>query len=113
MDAMKYECFVRGAFSIERDSLIKRGEDPLGIADADIFNLSYNHKEYLDKVKSGVVSSIELYNQKIFRDSNVNEEDRTKMINLINRANCAESSEELLEVIDEYKIFRDKYFTFR
>lgn len=112
MDAMKYEGFVRGAFSIERDELINRGEDPLGLANADIFDMSYD-KEYLDKSKLGVSTSIQLYNRKIFEDNTPNESDRLQMESLLGRALAANNSSDLISIIDEYIVLRDKYFTFK
>ena len=112
MDAMKYEGFVRGAFSIERDELINRREDPSGVADADIFNMSYEG-EYFNKAKSGVATSIHLYNRKIFEDNIPNEDDRLQMERLLERTLEAENSMDLISIIDEYIVLRDKYFTFR
>lgn len=112
MDAMKYEGFVRGAFSIERDELINKGEDPLGVANADIFDMSYN-EEYLEQAKLGVRTSIQLYNRKIFEDNIPNEDDRLQMERLLERTLEAENSMDLISIIDEYIVLRDKYFTFR
>ncbi|SCI40849.1 hypothetical protein [Intestinibacter bartlettii] len=112
MDAMKYEGFVRGAFSIECNELINRGEDPLGLANADIFNMSYE-KEYLDKSKLGVSTSIQLYNRKIFEDNTPNENDRLQMESLLEEALVANNSSDLISIIDEYIVLRDKYFTFK
>ena len=56
MSAMSYEFFVRKAFGN-----VSRGGDPAGLAEADIYNTSYNVTS-LNELKIGTGYAIAIYN---------------------------------------------------
>lgn len=109
---LTYEYFVKGAFSMNFDTHIERGEDPASVADADIFAAS-NSQEYLNKAKVGVAYAIAAYNHEIFKTKSIKDDDYNLMQNLLERALCANDSLELFDVIERYTVIRDKYFKFR
>lgn len=108
---MTYEVFIRGAFSINSEILIGRCDDIAHLADTDVFELSKNNPNYLNKAKSAVAYSIAIYNSEIFTTAGVNDVDRVAMENLLGSALDAINSQELLETIQTYKTYRDRYFT--
>ena len=111
MRAMTYEGFIRGAFSIKSNELIDRHEDLGGLANADIFNSSYNTYD-LNKVKAGTAYAISAYNNEIFNSEiSVENTDSTRMEELLGEALSATSSTDIIQIIDEYKTYRAKYFT--
>ncbi|CEP39728.1 hypothetical protein [Paraclostridium sordellii] len=109
---MTYETFVRGAFSIRSERLTERLGDMANLADTDVFDLSWNDVDYLNKAKSAVAYSIAIYNSEIFETSEVSNVDRTAMENLLGNALNSTNSQDLITVIDAYKVYRDRYFTF-
>ena len=66
MTAMKYESFVRGAFSIHLNTLIDRSGDLGGLAEADVFRLAESgDNHYFNEVKIGTGYAISILNTEI------------------------------------------------
>ncbi|RII36779.1 hypothetical protein D2A34_05195 [Clostridium chromiireducens] len=114
MSAMNYEGFVRGAFSINSDNMIDRSGDLAGLAEADIFRLAESGDiNYFTEVKIGTGYAIAIFNNEIFNNCSVSDNDRTSMSNLLNQVISAISTSDIITIINSYKVFRDRYFTFR
>lgn len=98
MDALKYETLLCHAFNLGLERDIKRGDDPGGLADTDIFC-----NETIDLVKIGVGYSINIINNKIkYSDQNLEK--------LIKKVIDASTIEEIIEPI-EYcnKIIKENF----
>lgn len=98
MSALLYEFFVRKAFDVKN-----RGEDPAGLAEADIFNMS-NNIEYLNKVKFGLGYSICILNhkyeeEKLLRDP----EDYERMEKILSDVLEAKCGNDIAEIIKKYQ----------
>lgn len=63
---MIYELFIRGAFSVRSSTQVDREGDTAHLAATDVFELSCNDINYLNKAKSAVSYSIAIYNNEIF-----------------------------------------------
>ena len=48
---MIYQGFVKGAFSIKSETLIERFGDRASLANTDVFHLSSNNLDYLNRAK--------------------------------------------------------------
>lgn len=101
MSAMSYEIFVRKAFGN-----VGRGGDPAGLAEADIYNASYNVTP-LNKLKIGTGYAIAIYNSeyietKEFRDP----DDYEKMDQFIAEVLVAKNGNEIGDIIERYEEFQ-------
>lgn len=110
--SMIYEGFIRGAFSVTSSTLVNRWGDTAHLATTDVFDLSWDDTGYLNKAKSAVSYSIAIYNNEIFETAQVSDVDRAEMENLLGSALDVNNSQELLNVIERYITYRDRYFTF-
>ena len=110
--SMIYEGFIRGAFSVTSSTLVNRWGDTAHLATTDVFDLSWDDTRYLNKAKSAVSYSIAIFNNEIFNESQVSDADRVEMENLLECALDVNGSQELLDVIEKYITYRDRYFTF-
>lgn len=114
MNAMKYEGFLRGAFSIHLNNSIDRSGDLGGLAEADIFRAAESGDlHYLNEAKIGTGYAIAIYNNEIFNNSPVSDSDHSSMNNLFDQVLSASSTIDIISIIDNYNVYRDRYFTFR
>ncbi|EGT3817595.1 TPA: hypothetical protein OXB05_002697 [Clostridioides difficile] len=111
MDGLFYERFVRSAFSIKLNNLIDRSEDLGGLADAAIFRAANNLHE-LNEIKISTGYAIAIFNNEILEHCNVSNEDSNMMTELFDRSLVANSRKEIVDIIREYEIYRERYFTF-
>ncbi|WP_261813272.1 hypothetical protein [Paraclostridium bifermentans] len=101
MDALKYENFVTKAFGN-----INKGNDPAGIARADIFNLSYRD-EYFNKLKAAIAYSIAIYNSNFSNHKKLSDpKDYLKMDSLLKESLLIKNTEEAINLINEYNKFK-------
>ena len=101
MSALLYEHFVRAAFGG-----VERGEDPAGLAEADIYNSSYDSTA-LNELKIGAGYAIAIYNfnyteQKELRDP----DDYEKMDQFLAEILDAKTGSEIGEIIEKYQDFQ-------
>ncbi|HJF35084.1 MAG TPA: hypothetical protein K8U79_03555 [Clostridium perfringens] len=102
MIELKYEHFVRNAFGE-----VDRGGDLAGLAEADIFRMSYNDKQYLNKVKAALAYSISIYNNKFSNYKRLNDPvDYVKMEEFLEQALSIKDTQEAINLIDRYNQFK-------
>ena len=100
MSALLYEFFVRKAFDVKN-----RGEDPAGLAEADIFNTSYD-AESLNKLKVGTSYSICILNRKYEEEKTLRDpEDYERMKKFVSDVLEAKSGDAITEIIESYQDF--------
>lgn len=103
MSALLYEHFVRKAFGD-----VERGGDPAGLAEADIYNTSYNVTS-LNELKIGTGYAIAIYNSeyietKELRDPN----DYEKMDQFIADVLAAKNGNEIGDIIEKYQKYQEE-----
>ena len=105
MDALIYEHFLRDAFSMSMNKDIGRGQDPAGLAEANIMSRAYNVVE-LNKLKVGIGYAIAIYNNKLSSQKQVRDpDDYESMDEFLNRALQCNNSNDIVQLIREYKSF--------
>ncbi|NMM52137.1 hypothetical protein [Paenibacillus aquistagni] len=97
-DHLKYEHFVRSAFSFALGNNIERGEDPAELADADKFETSTLHR-----VKAGTTYSMEIFNIHIRDKNKLTDAEYELMDQLVIDVLSAETTEEITSSIDQHK----------
>lgn len=76
---LTYEGFIRGAFSIDKEHLINRYEDPASLADTDVFN-----SEDIEVVKASTAYSMSIYKTHIINNcQGVSDDEDNDMCNMI------------------------------
>lgn len=114
MNAMKYENFIRKAFSINFNTMIGRSGDLGGLAEADIFRIAESGDPHcLNETKIGTGYAIAIYNNEIFNNSSVSDSDYSTMNSLFDQVLSASSAIDIISIIDNYNVYIDRYFTFR
>lgn len=110
MDALKYEGFVRGAFSLKSRNMINRGEDPAHLAEAGLWNLND-----LKRVKVGTAYALEIYSAEIreaLSGSDLYETVSVDLENLLDQAISAPSLSAISNIIDQVKVYQSQYIKF-
>lgn len=103
MSALLYEHFVRKAFGN-----VERGGDPAGLAEADIFNTSYNSTS-LNELKIGTGYAIAIYNSNYMEVKELRDpEDYERMEKFLGDVLTAKSGNEIAEIIKEYQEFEEE-----
>lgn len=112
---MKYEGFVRGAFSLNNEESINRGEDPAHLAEAGYWNLNN-----VDKVKTGTAYAMAIYNAHIIEvlsREELGEEVYAKIYyeleDLLHDVLQATDLLSISTTLDKYQPYKDRYIRFR
>lgn len=100
-ESLIYEKFVLRAFGIEN-----KGDDPAGLAHADIYNLS-NHSDYLIKLKIGTTYAMCIY-AKDMQKRKLDDEDTKKIDQFIEEAFYAKDCKAIISLIDRYEEFQQE-----
>lgn len=101
MGALLYEYFVRNAFGN-----VERGGDPAGLAEADMYNMSFSDGMFLNKLKIGTSYAMAIYNANYMEAKKLQDpEDCEKMENFLKGVLEAESGNEIVEIIKQYQNF--------
>ena len=104
MGALTYEYFVRKAFGDN----IGRGGDPAGLAEADIYNSSYDITE-MNKLKIGAGYAIAIYNYNYIENKKLRDpDDYERMDQFINEVLAAQTGEEIVKIIESYADFKNE-----
>lgn len=103
MSALLYEHFVRKAFND-----VNRGGDPAGLAEADIYNMSYSLTE-LNKLKIGTGYAIAIHNSKYMESKELRDpDDYHAMDYFINEVMAAKTGEDVSNIIERYQKFMEE-----
>lgn len=103
MSALLYEHFVRKAFGN-----VGRGEDPAGLAEADIYNTSYNPTS-LNELKIGTGYAIAIYNSNYMETKELRDpEDYKRMEKFLGDVLKVKNGNEIAEIIKEYQEFEEE-----
>lgn len=114
MNAMKYEGFLRGAFSIHLNTMINRSGDLGELAEADIFRMAESgDNHYFNEVKIGTGYAISIFNTEILNNNSVTNADNISMTMLFDQVLSATSTNDIISIIDRYIPYRDQYFSFK
>ncbi|MGI1801832.1 hypothetical protein ACRPLQ_25445 [Priestia sp. TRN 1309] len=97
-DKLRYENFVRAAFSFALKTPIERWGDPATLANTD-----YYDDDYLPRVKAAVSYSMEIFNGEIRERPNLPEEDYDLMDEILASVIHAPNTEVLTSLINRYK----------
>ena len=100
-EALIYEKFVLRAFGIEN-----KGDDPAGLAHADIYNFS-NHSSYLTKLKIGTTYAMCKYARDM-QEKQLNDEDTRKIDQFIKAVFNAEDCKAIISLINQYEKFQQE-----
>lgn len=102
MKGYRYEIFLRNSFNVSN-----KGDDPAGLASADWFNSSYNENSF-NKIKAGLSYAICIYNREFINTKKLNDpDDYEQMDNFLKRSLNISTSEDAMEIIDEYNLFKE------
>lgn len=101
MGALLYENFVKKAFGV-----VNRGDDPAGLAEANIYNSSYATPA-LNKLKIGTGYAIAIYNSNYNNTKKLRDCDYEKMDNFIADVIAANQAREIIEIIEKYQKFQN------
>ena len=101
---LRYEHFVRGAFSMSLGTEVERGQDPANLAEAGLVSLND-----LSKVKAGTSYAMYTYNSIITNRVNpeLTEEANERLDTIVDDVLNASSVELIMGLINEY---RNNYF---
>lgn len=103
-NALSYEHFVRRAFEFALNREIDRWGDPATLANTDYFS-----NDLINRVKSAVGYSMEIFNAHI-REQEVSDSDYTLMDQLLDQVISATNVTDISVVINQYKTaFFEKY----
>lgn len=103
MNALLYEHFVRKAFGD-----VERGGDPAGLAEADIYNTSYEATS-LNELKIGTGYAIAIYNSKYMETKELRDpDDYEKMDQFIADVLASKNGNEIGDIIKKYKEFQNE-----
>lgn len=113
MDAMTYEGFVRGAFSLNKSTMINRSEDPARLAEAGLWNVND-----LNRIKIGTAYALEAYSAEIKEILSSKDMDNsyetfsTDSENLLEMTLAASELTEILDIIERFQVYKSKYIKF-
>lgn len=103
MSALLYEHFIRRAFGD-----VERGGDPAGLAEANIYNTSYDATS-LNELKIGTGYAIAIYNSNYMRTKELRDpEDYEKMEKFLGDVLRANNGNEIAEIIKDYREFEEE-----
>lgn len=103
MEGLDYEVFVRDAFGCK-----VKGDDPAGLADADIYNASHRSDSF-SKLKIGIGYSMLVFKRKYENEKKLRDpEDYKRMEQFIERVLDAASTADLEKIFTEYKSYMEE-----
>lgn len=106
---MTYECFIRGAFSINKDNLIDRWGDPAGIANTDEFDAGN-----INTIKAGISYSMEIYRHEIYEKNQISDNEYDGMDRIINDVLSATDKITIFNLIEDFnKKYVHKYVKYK
>lgn len=101
MSALGYEHFVRDAFGN-----VERGGDPAGLAEADIYNSSYEISS-MNELKIGTGYAIAIYNSNYIETKELRDpEDYEKMDKFLDEVLKSKTGDDIGRIIEEYQEFK-------
>jgi hypothetical protein len=100
MEALNYEHFVRGAFTLALNTDVERGADPAGLAEAGLVNMNS-----LSKIKVGTCYAMEVLSNYILNNiqPQLTDSERNLMDSLIDDVLNATNVQDINTHINQYK----------
>lgn len=105
---MKYETFIRGAFSIYSDNLIGRCEDPARIANADVFSV-----DNINTIKAGISYSMIIYKHEICEKNQISDSEYNDMDRIISDVINAPDKVTIFNLIKQFDKYVSKYVVYK
>lgn len=106
MEALRYETFIRNAFSYALNKSIDRSGDPAGLAEADIYN-----DRNLNKVKVGACYAIEIFTDSIMNKVEIDENEDKRISAYFDKVMKCKNVLEIGKLIEDFrKTVVDKYY---